>query len=49
MRARVAAVIDTLREFAPYLVVILPGGSLIALLWWAYRRQGRWRDGIARV
>ena len=31
-----------LREFAPYAVIlILPGGSLMALLLWLYRRQKR--------
>lgn len=32
------AVIATLREFAPYAVIVLPGGSVMALLWWLYRR-----------
>jgi hypothetical protein len=31
-----------LREFAPYAaILILPGGSLMALLLWLYRRQKR--------
>jgi len=36
-----AAVIAKLREFAPYAVIelVLPGGSLMALLFWLYRRQ----------
>ena len=35
------AVIGRLRDLAPYAVVelILPGGSLIAVLLWLYRRQ----------
>jgi hypothetical protein len=36
-----AAVIARLREIAPYaaLELILPGGSLVAILLWLYRRQ----------
>jgi hypothetical protein len=31
-----------MREFVPYTVIlILPGGSLMALLLWLYRRQKR--------
>lgn len=37
--AAAAAIITKLRDFAPYAVIVLPGGSLVALLWWAYRRQ----------
>jgi hypothetical protein len=35
------AVIARLREIAPYaaLELVLPGGSLMALLLWLYRRQ----------
>lgn len=54
--ARLAAL---LREFGPYLAIelILPGGSLIALLLWFCRRHGaRWRpvaavlaDSVTRV
>jgi hypothetical protein len=37
----VMAVVGRLRDLAPYAVVelILPGGSLIAVLLWLYRRQ----------
>jgi hypothetical protein len=37
------AIIAKLREFAPYaaLELILPGGSLMALGLWLYRRQKR--------
>jgi hypothetical protein len=35
-----AAVAARLRELAPYAVMlVLPGGSVMALLWWLYRRQ----------
>jgi hypothetical protein len=39
--AYAAAVIGKLRELAPYAVIelVLPGGSLMALLLWIYRRQ----------
>jgi hypothetical protein len=31
-----------LRELAPYAaILVLPGGSLMALVWWLYRRQKR--------
>jgi hypothetical protein len=37
----VAAVVTKLRVLAPYAVIelVLPGGSLMALLLWLYRRQ----------
>jgi hypothetical protein len=36
-----AAVVAKLRDLAPYAVIelVLPGGSLMALLLWLYRRQ----------
>jgi hypothetical protein len=36
-----AAIVARLRELAPYALIelILPGGSLMALLLWLYRRQ----------
>ena len=39
--AHTAAVFAKLRELAPYAVIelVLPGGSLMALLLWLYRRQ----------
>jgi hypothetical protein len=37
-------VLAKLRDVAPYVaIVVLPGGSLMALLWWLYRRQKKWR------
>lgn len=44
--ARLAAL---LREFGPYLAIelILPGGSLIALLLWLCRRHGMRRRPVA--
>ena len=41
--AHTAAVVAKLREFAPYaaLELVMPGGSLIALGLWLYRRQRR--------
>jgi hypothetical protein len=39
--ANIAAVVAKLRDLAPYAAIelILPGGSLIAVLLWLYRRQ----------
>ncbi len=35
-----AAVVERLRELAPYAALLaLPGGSLLTLLLWLYRRQ----------
>jgi hypothetical protein len=41
--AYVMAVVGRLKDVAPYAVMelILPGGSLMALLFWLYRRQKR--------
>jgi len=41
LAAHAAAVIVKLRSLAPYALIelILPGGSVIALLLWLYRRQ----------
>jgi hypothetical protein len=41
LSAYAAAVVSKLRSVAPYAVIelVLPGGSLIALALWLYRRQ----------
>jgi hypothetical protein len=41
--AHTSAVVAKLREFAPYAAIelVLPGGSLMALGLWLYRRQRR--------
>jgi hypothetical protein len=40
--AHTAAVVAKLREFAPYAaILVLPGGSAMALGLWLYRRQRR--------
>jgi hypothetical protein len=41
--AHTAAVVARLREFAPYaaMELVMPGGSLMALGLWLYRRQRR--------
>ena len=41
LRAYAAAIVSKLRSVAPYAVIelVLPGGSLIALALWLYRRQ----------
>jgi len=41
--AHTVAVVARLREFAPYaaMELVLPGGSLMALGLWLYRRQRR--------
>jgi hypothetical protein len=45
LNAYVAANITRLRQLAPYAAIelVLPGGSLIALFLWLYRRQKRLR------
>lgn len=42
-----AVVVAKLREFAPYAAIelVLPGGSVVALLLWLYRRQKKDRMG----
>jgi hypothetical protein len=39
--ARIQGIVAVLKDFAPYaaVVLILPGGSLLALLLWLYRRH----------
>jgi hypothetical protein len=41
LSAYMAAVVTKLRDVAPYAAIelVLPGGSLMALLLWLYRRQ----------
>ncbi len=41
VRAFVAAIVPKLRDLAPYALMelVLPGGSVMALLLWLYRRQ----------
>jgi hypothetical protein len=43
LSARAAFLVAKLRSLAPYAVMelVLPGGSLMALLFWLYRRQKR--------
>jgi hypothetical protein len=43
LSAYTTAVVAKLRDLAPYaaMEVVLPGGSLMALLLWLYRRQKR--------
>jgi hypothetical protein len=43
LSAYTAAVVAKLRELAPYAAIelLLPGGSVMALLLWLYRRQKR--------
>ena len=45
--AYLAAVAGKLRNLAPYaaIALVLPGGSLIALLMWFYRRRQAGRSG----
>jgi hypothetical protein len=47
LSAYVAWVVSTLRKLAPYAAIelLLPGGSVIALLLWFYRRQKANRPG----
>jgi hypothetical protein len=42
LRSRAAIVAAKLRDLAPYaaMELVLPGGSLMALLLWLYRRHG---------
>ena len=47
--AYAATVIARLRALAPYAAIVaLPGGSLIALLLWLYRRQAATALGLRR-
>jgi hypothetical protein len=47
--AYAATVIPRLRGLAPYAAIVaLPGGSLIALLLWLYRRQAATALGLSR-
>jgi len=48
--AHTVAVVARLREFAPYaaMELVLPGGSLLALGLWLYRRQRKVRFFHAR-
>jgi hypothetical protein len=43
LQAYAAVAVAKLRYFAPYAAIelLLPGGSLMALLLWLYRRHGR--------
>jgi hypothetical protein len=43
LRAYAAVAVAKLRYFAPYaaMELVLPGGSLMAILLWLYRRHGR--------
>jgi hypothetical protein len=43
LRGFVAAIVPKLRDLAPYALMelVLPGGSVMALLLWLYRRQKR--------
>jgi hypothetical protein len=45
LRARAAIVVSRVRAVAPYALMelILPGGSVMALLLWLYRRQTKVR------
>jgi hypothetical protein len=47
LNAWVAVVVAKLRELAPYAAIelVLPGGSLVAILLWLYRRQKKDRPG----
>jgi hypothetical protein len=48
LSAHAAAAAAKLRNLAPYaaMELILPGGSLMALLFWLYRRQKMRRAGV---
>ena len=49
LRDYVAPMTARLRDLAPYaaiLLIVLPGGTLIALLIWLYQRQKATRSGI---
>ena len=46
LTAYAAVLVAKLRELAPYAAIelVLPGGSVLALLLWLYRRQKRAAD-----
>lgn len=51
VKALALKVIEAGRTFGPYLAIelLLPGGSLVALLLWLYRTYARPADSQARV
>ncbi|MDE2449317.1 MAG: hypothetical protein KGO22_10120 [Gammaproteobacteria bacterium] len=51
MSLRIAKIFASLRQVAPYLAIeiILPGGSLLALILWLMRNRARVRAGLARA
>jgi hypothetical protein len=46
LNAHAAALVARLRDLAPYAAIelVLPGGSVVALLLWLYRRQKKGSD-----
>jgi len=46
-----SALASKLKRLAPYaaLGLVLPGGFIIALLWWLYRRHGMVNSRVARL
>lgn len=48
MSLRIAKIIACIRQVAPYLAIelILPGGSIIALILWLLRNRGRVQNRI---
>lgn len=51
MSLRIAKIFASLRQVAPYLAIeiILPGGSLVALILWLLRNRARVRASLARA
>lgn len=51
MSLRIARIFAAIRQVAPYLAIeiILPGGSLVALILWLLRNRARLQDAPARV
>lgn len=51
MGPRIANIIACIRSAAPYLAIelILPGGSLIALILWIAKNRGKLKQRLARI
>lgn len=49
MSLRIAKIFAAIRQVAPYLAIelLLPGGSLVALILWLLKNRARLRNGLA--
>ena len=49
LAGRIRAMLEVVRQFAPYAVMelVLPGGTVLAILCWLYRRRRVATDSVA--